>query len=44
MNIHSADMFTICEQLEICFRWVDTDLEVHEEFIGSHEYNLSTAH
>ena len=47
MNIHSADMFTImadectdmsnCEQLAICFRWVDTDLEVHEMFVGLYQ-------
>ena len=26
-----------CEQLAICFRWVDTDLEVHEEFVGLYQ-------
>ena len=24
------------EQLVICIRWVDEDLEVHEEFVGAH--------
>ena len=26
-----------CEQLVICFRWVDLDLEVHEEFFGLYQ-------
>ena len=24
------------EQLVICFRWVDENLEVHEDFLGPH--------
>ena len=24
------------EQLVICIRWVDEDLEVHEDFVGMH--------
>ena len=24
------------EQLVICFRWVDENLEVHEDFVGLH--------
>ena len=24
------------EQLVICFRWVDVDFEIHEDFIGLH--------
>ena len=43
-NIQGADFFTVMadecadisnhEQLTVCFRWVDSQLEVHEEFIG----------
>ena len=43
-KLHSSNVFTIMagectdisnhEQLMICFRWVDTDLEVREEFVG----------
>ena len=43
-DLQSAEMFAIMadecvdisnrEQLSICFRWVDSDLEVHEEFVG----------
>ena len=25
------------EQLAVCFRWVDRDLEIHEEFVGLYE-------
>ena len=45
-NIQSADIFSILgdetgdvsntEQLVFCIRWVDDDLEAHEEFIGMH--------
>ena len=43
-NIQSAKFYTIMvdetgdvsnvEQLVICLRWVDNDLEIHEDFIG----------
>ena len=46
-ELQSADMFAIMadecvdisnrEQLSICFRWVDSDLEVHEEFVGLYQ-------
>ena len=45
-NIQSAEIFSILgdetgdvsntEQLIFCIRWVDNDLEAHEEFIGMH--------
>ena len=45
-NIQSAEIFSILgdetgdvsntEQLVFCIRWVDDDLEAHEEFIGMH--------
>lgn len=45
-NIQSAEIFTILadetgdvsntEQLVICIRWVDDELQAHEEFIGLH--------
>ena len=31
------------EQLTVCFRWVNSQLEVHEEFIGLHEISDITA-
>ena len=43
-QIRGADCFSIMadettdvsnqEQVVICIRWVDTDLEVHEDYIG----------
>ena len=46
-NLHPSDVFTVMadeytdvsnhEQLTICFRWVDTNLEVHEEFVGLYQ-------
>ena len=43
-NIRTSDYFTIMadettdisnrEQLVVCIRWTDSDLEVHEDFIG----------
>ena len=46
-NLPTSSMFTIMadectdisnhEQLVICFRWVDTNLEVHEEFAGLYQ-------
>ena len=46
-KLHSADAFTIMadectdisnhEQLVICFRLVDIDIEVHEEFVGLYQ-------
>ncbi len=46
-SLHSTDAFSIMadectdisnhEQLAICFRWVDNDLEVHEEFVGLYQ-------
>ena len=46
-NLHSSNAFTIMadectdisnhEQLVICFRWVGTDLEVHEDFVGLYQ-------
>ena len=52
-SLHSADAFSIMadectnisnhEQLAICFRWVDTELEVHEEFVGLYQIeNISS--
>ena len=45
-NIRSAKFYTIMadetadvsntEQLVICIRWVDDDLNIHEDFIGLH--------
>jgi len=45
-NIQLAEIFSILgdetgdisntEQLVFCVRWVDDDLEVHEDFIGMH--------
>ena len=32
------------EQLAVCFRWVDTDLEVHEEFVGLYQIDDISAH
>ena len=47
MELRSADMFAIMEdecvdisnweQLSISFRWVDSDLEVHEKFLGLYQ-------
>ena len=31
------------EQLVICFRWVDENLEVHEDFVGLHSLNDTKA-
>ena len=31
------------EQLVICFRWVDENLEVHEDFVGLHPLNDTKA-
>ena len=31
------------EQLVICIRWVDTELEVHEDFIGLYEVDKTDA-
>ena len=52
-NIQSAEIFSILgdetgdisntEQLVFCVRWVDDDLEVHEEFIGIHPLPNTTA-
>ena len=46
-DLQSAEMFAIMavecvdisnrEQLSICFQWVDSDLDVHEEFIGLYQ-------
>ena len=46
-NLHDAYCFTVMadesadssnqEQLVICFRWVDQQLEVHEDFVGLYE-------
>ena len=43
-GIHSSDIFSILadectdmsnkEQLAICFRWIDAELEIHEDFVG----------
>ena len=45
-NIRSAKFYTIMadetadvsntEQLVICIRWVDDDLNIHEDFVGLH--------
>ena len=45
-RLQSSDFFTVMadettdisnrEQLVICLRWVDNDLDVHEEFVGLH--------
>ena len=45
-NLHMAPFYTIMadettdisnnEQLVVCMRWVDSQLEVHEEFVGLH--------
>ena len=32
-----------CEQLVICFRWVDLDLKVYEEFFGLYQVSDITA-
>lgn len=52
-SLQSTDAFTImadecvdlsnAEQLTICFRWVDSDLEVHEEFAGLYQIPDITA-
>ena len=52
-KIRNAQFFTIMadesgdvsnkEQLVICFRWVDDNLEVHEDFIGLHPVARTTA-
>lgn len=31
------------EQLVICIRWVDEDLEVHEDFVGMHHWENTKA-
>ena len=31
------------EQLTVCFHWVDSQLEVHEQFIGLYEISDITA-
>ena len=31
------------EQLVICIRWVDDDLDIHEDFIGMHPLKDTTA-
>ena len=46
-SLHSADFFTVMadectdvgneEQLTVCFRWVESSLEVHEEFVGLYQ-------
>ena len=28
-----------CDQFVVCFRWVDKELEPHEEFVGLHVVN-----
>ena len=53
-NIQETDFFTVMadecadisnkEQLTICFRWVDSKLEVHEEFVGLYNIPDITAH
>ena len=53
-NLKESDFFMIMvdectdsvnhEQLAICFRWVDHDLEVHKEFFGLHEIPIITVH
>ena len=45
-NLHNTPFYTIMadettdssnkEQFVVCFRWVDDELEVHEDFIGLH--------
>ena len=51
--VQKAEFFTLMadecadisnhEQLTVCFRWVDSQLEVHEQFIGLYEISDITA-
>lgn len=52
-SIQSAGFFTIMadetgdsaniEQLVLCLRWVDDELQIHEDFIGLHSMEITDA-
>ena len=52
-SIQSAEFYTIMadetgdtsniEQLVICLRWVDNELQIHEDFIGLHSMEITDA-
>ena len=31
------------EQLAVCFRWIDKNIEAHEDFVGLHPLSRTTA-
>ena len=52
-NIQTAGIYTIMadetadisntEQLAICFRWIDKNMEAHQDFVGLHPLSRTTA-
>ena len=52
-NIQMAGIYTIMadetadisntEQLAVCFRWIDKNIEAHEDFVGLHPLSRTTA-
>ena len=52
-NLHNATFYTVMidettdcstnEQVVVCFRWVDDDLNVYEEFVGLHQVDNISA-
>ena len=52
-NIQTAGIYTIMadetadisntEQLAVCFRWIDKNMEAHEDFVGLHPLSRTTA-